>query len=128
MPANAIDIRQGDTDTALGELSEALLDADGPCTACSLDLYPWQALHYLEQGDIDRAAASAESLTGLVAKTGNPVGEAFTAIVGCGVAGARGDTQLYRKAREQAIMLMEKAVSRGSGSPMTWLFDRLSTA
>ena len=105
--------------------SEVLFEAEGPCTACSLDLYPWLALHYLEQGDIDRATACADSLTGLAAKTGNPIGEAFA---GCGVAGARGDTAHYRQAREQAITLMEKAVSRGSGSPMTWLFDRLAAS
>lgn len=112
--------------TELVELSEALLEAEGPCTACSLDLYPWLALHYLDQGDVDRAAACADSLTRLAGKTGNPVGEAFAAIVSCGVAGARDDTQLYRKAREQAVTMMEKAASRGSGSPMTWLFDRLA--
>lgn len=34
----------------------------------------------------------------------------------------------YRQAREQAITLMEKAVSRSSDSPMTWLFDRLAAS
>ena len=88
--------------------------------------YPWLALHYLEQGDIDQAAACANSLTGLAAKTGNPIGEAFAVIVGYGVAGTRGDVEQVQRARDDATTKMEKAFSRGSGSPMTWLFDRLT--
>lgn len=105
--------------------SEALLEANGPCTACSLDLYPWLALHYLEGGDIERAARCAERLEQLAAKTGNPVGEAIAAIVLCGVERARGNANHSGAARQQALDLMQGAVLRGSTSPMTYLFDRM---
>jgi hypothetical protein len=106
--------------------SEALLEANGPCTACSLDLYPWLALHYLEGGDIERAARCAERLEELAAKTGHPVGEACAAIVRCGVERARGDTGRYRDARQQALDLMQGAALSSATSPMTYLFDRLA--
>jgi len=106
--------------------SEALLEANGPCTACSLDLYPWLALYYLEQGDIERGARCAERLEQLAAKTGNPVGEACAAIVRCGVERARGDTCRCRDARQQALDLMHGGVLMGSTSPMTYLFDRMA--
>ncbi len=106
--------------------SEALLDANGPCTACSLDLYPWLALHYLEGGDIERAARCAERLEQLAAKTGNPVGEACAAIVRSGVERARGNTGRHQDARQQALQLMQGSVLKGSTSPMTYLFDRLA--
>jgi DNA-binding SARP family transcriptional activator len=106
--------------------SEALLEANGPCTACSLDLYPWLALHYLDRGDIERAARCAERLEQLAAKTGNPVGEACAAIVRSGVERARGNAGRHREARQQALQLMEGSVLKGSTSPMTYLFDRLA--
>jgi tetratricopeptide (TPR) repeat protein len=106
--------------------SEALLEANGPCTACSLDLYPWLALHYLEGGEIERAARCAERLEQLAARTGNPVGEACAAIVRSGVERARGDTGRYRAARQQALDLMQGAVLRSATSPMTYLFDRMA--
>lgn len=106
--------------------SEALLGANGPCTACSLDLYPWLALHYLEGGNIERAARCAERLEQLAARTGNPVGEACAAIVRSGVERARGNTGRYQDARQQALQLMQGSVLKGSTSPMTYLFDCLA--
>jgi hypothetical protein len=107
-------------------LSEALLAAHGPCTACSLDLYPWLALYYLEKDEIERVAQCAERLEKLAAQTGNPVGETFAAIVRCGVELARGNTARFQASRQQAVDLMQNAVLRGSTSPMTYLFDRMS--
>jgi DNA-binding SARP family transcriptional activator len=107
--------------------SEALLAAGGPCTACSLDLYPWLALYYLERGDTDRVADCALRLEQLNAKTGNPVGEAFAAIVRAG-AEQGGDTERFRAARRRALDLMQGSVLRGSTSPMTYLFDRMAAA
>jgi DNA-binding SARP family transcriptional activator len=106
--------------------SEALLEASGPCTACSLELYPWLALHYLEGGEIERAARCAERLEQLAAKTGNPVGEASAAIVRSGVERARGNAGGHRDARQQALQLMQGSVLKGSTSPTTYLFDRLA--
>ena len=107
--------------------SEALLGASGPCTACSLDLYPWLALYYLEKDDIERVARCAECLEQLAAKTGNPVGETFAAIVRCGLELARGNTARFQATRQQALDLMQNAVLRGSTSPMTYLFDRMAS-
>ena len=106
--------------------SEALLGANGPCPACSLDLYPWLALYYLEKDDIERVAQCAECLEQLAAKTGNPVGETFAAIVRCGAELARGNTARFQASRQQALDLMQNAVLRGSTSPMTYLFDRMA--
>jgi DNA-binding SARP family transcriptional activator len=106
--------------------SEALLEANGPCTACSLDLYPWLALRYLEGGDTERAARCAERLEQLAAKTGNPVGEACAAIVRSGVERARGNAGGHQDARQQALQLMQGSVLKGSTSPMTYLFDHLA--
>jgi tetratricopeptide (TPR) repeat protein len=106
--------------------SEALLEANGPCTACSMELYPWLALHYLDAGDIERAARCADRLEQLAAKTGNPVGEASAAIVRSGVERARGNSSRGRDARQQALDLMQGAVLTGSTSPMTYLFDRMA--
>lgn len=108
--------------------SEALLDASGPCTACSLDLYPWLALYYLEKNDIDRVAGCAQRLEQLAAKTGNPVGEAFAAIVRCGAERAMRDVARSNAARQRALDLMHGSVLRGSTSPMTYLFDRMAAA
>lgn len=121
-------LQAGDTEQVakLVAQSEALLDANGPCTACSLDLYPWLALHYLEGGDIERAARCAERLEQLTAKTGNPVSEACAAVVRCGVERARGNTGGHRDARQQALQLMQGSVLKGSTSPMTYLFDHLA--
>jgi len=121
-------LQAGDTGQVAGLVaqSEALLEANGPCTACSLDLYPWLALYYLEGGDIERGARCAERLEQLAAKTGNPVGEACAAIVRCGVERARGNTGRYRDARQQVLDLMQGAVLRSSTSPMTYLFDRMA--
>ena len=107
-------------------LSEALLEASGPCTACSLDLYPWLTLYYLEGGDIERAARCAQRLEQLVSKTGNPVGEACSAIVRSGVERARGNTGGHQNARQQALQLMQGSVLKGSTSPMTYLFDHMA--
>jgi ATP/maltotriose-dependent transcriptional regulator MalT len=123
MPTQARDSEQI---SALVTRSEALLEANGPCTVCSLELYPWLALYYLEQGAIDRAALCAERLEQLAAQTGNPVGEAFAAIVRCGVELARGDTARSSDSRERAIDLMQGTVLKGSNSPMTYLFDRMA--
>ena len=106
--------------------SEALLEANGPCTACSMELYPWLALHYLGAGDIERGARCADLLEQLAAKTGNPVGEASAAIVRSGVERARGNTGRCKDARQQALDLMQGAVLTGSTSPMTYLFDRMA--
>ena len=106
--------------------SEALLEANGPCTACSLDLYPWLALYYLEGGDIERGARCAERLEQLAAKTGNPVGEACAAIARAGVERARGNTGRYGEARQEALQRMQGPVFRGVTSPMTYLFDHLA--
>jgi hypothetical protein len=106
--------------------SEALLEANGPCTACGLDLYPWLALNYLDQGDIERAARCAERLEQLAAKTGNPVGEACAAIVRSGVEHARGNTGRYQEARQQALDLMQGIALTDATSPMTCLFDRMA--
>ena len=106
--------------------SEALLEANGPCTACSLDLYPWLALYYLEGGDIERGARCAERLEQLAAKTGNPVGEACAAIVRAGVERARGNAGRYREARQEALDRMQGPVLRDATSPMTYLFDHLA--
>jgi hypothetical protein len=114
--------------SALVAQSEALLQAGGPCTACSLDLYPWLALYYLEQGDLERVAQCADRLEQLVAKTGNPVGEAFAAVVRCGVERTRADGTRFEDARRRALDLMQAAVKRGSASPLTYLFDRLAGA
>jgi len=111
--------------TDLVSRGEALLEANGPCPACSLDLYPWLALYYLEQRDIDRAAGCAERLEQLAAMTGNPVGGAFAAIVRCGVERARGNASRSAAARQQALGLMQGTVLKGSTSPMTHLFDRM---
>jgi len=122
---NRLQAKDAERVTELISRSEALLEANGPCTACSLDLYPWLALYYLEQGDLDRAAGCAERLEQLAGKTGNPVGEAFAAIVRCGVERARGNASRFGAARQQALDLMQGTVLRGSTSPMTYLFDRL---
>jgi DNA-binding SARP family transcriptional activator len=106
---------------------EALLAA-GACPSCGVELYPWLALHYLEQGDAARAAQCAARLEGLAAKTGNPVGETIAAIVRCGAARAQGDAERQREARRQASELMQGAALAGSGSPMTYLFDRMAAA
>lgn len=106
--------------------SEALLDANGPCTACSVELYPWLAFHYLECGDPDRAANCADRLEQLVAETGNPVGEVAAAIVRAGAERARGDDDRYRYMRQQALDRMQGAVWRGAASPMSDLFERLA--
>ncbi len=119
---------QAHADEQVSELvsrSEALLAANGPCTACSLDLYPWLALYYLERNDVDRVARCAECLERLVAKTGNPVGETFAAIVRSGAELARGDATRFRDARQRALERMRGAALKGSGSPMTYLFDRM---
>lgn len=110
----------------LVQLSEQLLQDEGPCTACSLDLYPWLALYHLQRDAIEQADDCTRRLADLVSKTGNPVGQTFAAILNCGIAKARGQHDQARQAREQAIALMEKSISRGSASPMTWLFDRLA--
>jgi DNA-binding SARP family transcriptional activator len=107
--------------------SEALLAA-GACPSCGVELYPWLALHYLEQGDVARAAQCAARLEGLAAKTGNPVGETVAAIVRCGAARAQGDAERQREARRQATELMQGAALAGSGSPMTYLFERMAAA
>jgi len=107
--------------------SESLLAA-GACPWCGVELYPWLALHYLEQGDVARAAQCAERLEGLAAKTGNPVGETIAAIVRCGAARAQGDLPRYRDARRQATGLMQGGALKGSASPMTYLFERMAAA
>jgi DNA-binding SARP family transcriptional activator len=107
--------------------SEALLAA-GACPSCGVELYPWLALHYLEQGDTARAARCAARLEGLAAVTGNPVGETVAAIVRCGAARAQGDAERQREARRQATELMQGAALKGPGSPMTYLFDRMAAA
>jgi DNA-binding SARP family transcriptional activator len=107
--------------------AETLLAA-GACPSCGLELYPWLALHYLEQDDAARAAQCAERLEGLAAKTGNPVGETAAAIVRCGAAHAQGDMPRYRDARLQATGLMQGGALKGSTSPMTYLFDRMAAA
>lgn len=106
--------------------SEALLEASGPCTACSVELYPWLALHYLEGGDLERAAHCAERLEQLAAKTGNPVGEASAAVVRAGVERSRGDERRFDAARRQALERMQGPVLRGAASPLTYLFERLT--
>ena len=106
---------------------EALLAAS-ECPSCGVELYPWLALHYLEQGDAARAAHCAARLEGLAAKTGNPVGETVAAIVRCGAARAQGDAERQREARRQATELMRGAALAGSGSPVTYLFDRMAAA
>jgi DNA-binding SARP family transcriptional activator len=106
--------------------SEALLDANGPCTACSLDLYPWLALYYLEHDNIDDVARCADRLEQLAGKTGNPVSEAFAAIVRCGAEQSRRETTRFDNARQRALDLMQGSVLRGSTSPMTYLFDRMA--
>jgi len=123
---NRLQAKDAEQVAELVSRSEALLAADGPCTACSLDLYPWLALYYLEQNAIDRATQCAERLEQLAAKTGNPVGEACAAIVRCGVERARGNAARFRDARQQAIDLMQGTVLRGSTSPLTYLFDRMA--
>jgi tetratricopeptide (TPR) repeat protein len=107
--------------------SESLLAA-GACPSCGVELYPWLALHYLEQGDPARAARCAERLEGLAAKTGNPIGETVAAIVRCGAARAQGDTPRYRDARRQAAALMQDGALKGSSSPVTYLFERMAAA
>lgn len=107
--------------------SEALLAA-GACPSCAVELYPWLALHYLEQDDVARAAHCAERLEGFAGKTGNPVGETVAAIVRCGAARAQGDAEGQREARRQATELMQGAALKGSASPMTYLFDRMAAA
>ena len=121
-------LQAGDTEQVAGLVaqSEALLEANGPCTACSLDLYPWLALYYLEGGDTERAARCAERLDQLAAKTGIPVGEACAAIVRSGVERARGNTGGHQDARRQALQLMQGSVLKGSTSPMTYLFDYMA--
>jgi len=121
-------LQAGDTEqlAKLVAQSEVLLEANGPCTACSLDLYPWLALYYLERSDIERVAQCAERLEQLAAKTGNPVGEACAAIVRCGVERARNNVSRFGAARQQALDLMQGTVLRGSTSPMTCLFDRMA--
>jgi DNA-binding SARP family transcriptional activator len=121
-------LQAGDTDQVadLVAKSEALLEANGPCTACSLDLYPWLALYYLEGGDIERGARCAERLEQLAAKTTNPVGEACAAIVRAGVERARGNPARYRDVRRDALQLMQGPVLRGATSPVSYLFDRLA--
>lgn len=106
---------------------EALLAA-GACPSCGVELYPWLALHYLEQGDAARAAQCAARLEDLVAKTGNPVGETVAAIVRCGAARAQGDAERQREARRQATELMQGAALARSGSPMSYLFERMAAA
>lgn len=106
--------------------SEALLATSGPCTACSLDLYPWLALHYLERNDAGRVARCADDLERLTARTGNPVGEAFAAIVRCGAERGGGDGARFDAARRRALDLMRGPLVRGSASPMTYLFDRMA--
>ncbi len=120
---NRLQANDGEQVSGLVSRSEALLAANGPCTACSLELYPWLALYYLERGDVDRVARCAECLERLVAKTGNPVGENFAAIVRCGAERVRGDTARYREARQRAVERMRGAVLKG---PMTYLFDRMA--
>lgn len=108
--------------------SEALLDANGPCTACSLDLYPWLALHALERGDVAGVARCADRLEQLVAKTGSPVGEAIAAIVRCGAERTSPETARFDAARRRALDLMQGSVLRGATSPVTYLFDRMAGA
>jgi hypothetical protein len=50
------------------------------------------------------------------------------AIVRCGAARAQGDAERQREARRQATELMKGAALAGSGSPMTYLFDRMAAA
>jgi DNA-binding SARP family transcriptional activator len=123
---NRMQVGDAEQVSALVSRSEALLDASGPCTACSLDLYPWLALYYLEQGNIENVASCAERLEQLAAKTGNPVGEAFAAIVRCGAKRRRRETTHFDTARRRALDLMQGSVLRGSTSPMTYLFDRMA--
>lgn len=122
---NRLQANDAERVTDLVSRGEALLEANGPCTACSLDLYPWLALYYLEQDEVDRATGCAERLEQLAAMTGNPVGGAFAAIVRCGVERAQGNADRSAAARQQAIGLMQGTVLKGSTSPMTYLFDRL---
>ncbi len=121
-------MQAGDTQevSELVARSEALLEASGPCTACSLDLYPWLALHYLEGHRDERVAHCAERLEQLAGKTGNPVGEAFAAIVRCGAEQSQDDTARFHAARQRALDLMQGSVLSGSNSPMTYLFDRMA--
>ena len=125
---NRLQASDSERASALVTRSEALLEASGPCTACSLDLYPWLALYYLERCDIDRVAQCAERLEQLAAKTGSPIGEAFAAIVRCGAELARGNADRAGDARRQAIDLMQAAALKGSTSPMIYLFDRMAGA
>jgi hypothetical protein len=77
---------------------------------------------------VARAAHCAARLEDLAAKTGNPVGETVAAIERCGAARAQGDAGRQREARRQATELMQGAALAGSGSPMTYLFDRMAAA
>ena len=111
---------------ALVAQSEALLEAAGPCTACSLELYPWLAFYYLEHGNVDQASACAETLEHLSSKTGNPVGEAYARMVRSGVEAARGDSDDSDDLRTQALDLIQVILSKGSTSPIAHFFDRMA--
>jgi DNA-binding SARP family transcriptional activator/tetratricopeptide (TPR) repeat protein len=116
----------GDTDQVerLVALSEALLEEYGPCTACSLDLYPWLAWHYLERGEPERASACGEALATLASRTGNPVGAAFAASVRAGVKHAAGGTaESVAGCHEEAARLLRGIVEKGSASPVMRFFD-----
>ncbi len=125
---NRLQANDGKEVDELVSRSESLLAANGACTACSLDLYPWLALYHLERGEVDRAVQCAECTERLVMKTGNPVGETVAAIVRSGAERARGDVTRFGDARRRAVEAMRGAALGGSGSPLTYLFDRMTGA
>ncbi|MCU7948240.1 MAG: AAA family ATPase [Candidatus Thiodiazotropha sp. (ex Cardiolucina cf. quadrata)] len=110
----------------LVELSENLLETSRPCTACSVDLYPWLAMYYLQQGEVEKAATCAEQLKTLAAKTGHPVSEATASIVQCGVEQSRGERVLADQFRDLAIEQIRATVFKGVASPITHMLDRMT--
>lgn len=110
----------------LVERSTALLDESGACGACALELYPWLAYFYLEDGDIDAARRCGAEVAGLAETTGNPIGKAVAAMIESSLSAAAQNAADAARRRRDAIEFAKGAVVEANHSPVVHYLDRMT--
>lgn len=121
-------IEAGDPETAgmLVDQSMRLLEESGACAACALELYPWLAYFYLEQGDVEAARRCGIEVGELAAKTGNPIGKAVAAMIESSLSAAERDDDGASRRRKEAFQLAESAVTEATHSPVVHYLDLMA--
>lgn len=105
--------------------SEVLLSQSGACAACALELYPWLAYYYLANNQIEKARESGKAVSELAEKTGNPIGEAISAMIQSSLCVAEKDQEQAEVCREKSYQILNKAVPETSNSPVAHYLERM---